>query len=76
MPKSTINRPREPRTAAPKAPTPKPPTPFQAVCMVAEHFRGKPAAWLEMRKLLDRVSHDHPHDVFHAEFKVLLSRGK
>lgn len=76
MAKSTMNRAREPKTAPSKTPKPLPPTPFQALCIVARHIRGKPAAWLELRKLLDRVSHDFPPERFHQEFKELLERGK
>lgn len=76
MAKTTNSRPREQKTAPIKTVKPAPTTPFQAMCVVAQHFRGKPAAWLDMRKLIDRVSHDYPHEKFHQEFKVILARGK
>ena len=79
MAKSVVTT--DPRTAKrepkkPDPPKPKTPNEFQALCIVAQHFQGKPAAWLELRDLLDRVSHHCPPERFYQEFKSILEQGK
>ena len=79
MAKSVVTT--EPRTAKrepkkPDAPKPNTPNTFQALCIVAKHFKGKPAAWLEIRALLDRVSHNCAPERFYQEFRYILEQGK
>lgn len=79
MGKTLVKTERKTTTRDPKAAdTPKSTTPntFQALCIVAKHFQGKPAAWMAMRSLLDRVSHNCAPERFYQEFKYLLEQGK